>query len=248
MKKLLVLFAVSVGFLLAGCSSSETYDTNVPEGMYRLGEKYEKDERYEEALAILGQLKNKHPYSKFATEAELKMADIQFKREEYIEAQGSYQTFKELHPSHPRIDYVTYRLGLSFYNQLPTTIDRDLSVADRAILYFDEVVQSYPQSTYVKDSKINKDKALKMLAEKELYIAYFYFVRKRWESALGRYEDFLKKFPKLGFDQKALYGAAVSAFKIKEMPKAKAYYQQLVSNYKDSDEAKKARSELGSSI
>ena len=235
-------------FVYSGCSSDPKYDTNVPEGMYNLGTKYEKDERYEEALAILGQLKNKHPYSKFATEAELKMADIQYKREEYIEAQGSYQTFKEMHPSHARIDYVTFRLAMSFFQQLPSSIDRDLSVGDRAILYFDEVIQSYPKSEHVGAAKENKSKTMRMLADKELYIANFYFIRKRWESALSRYEDTLKKYPALGVDPQALYGAAISAYRIKELPKAKAYYHQLMSEHKDSPEADKARSELGSSI
>lgn len=238
-------FGLLIFAFLIGCASEEKYDTSAPEGMYKLGEKYEKDERYEEALSILGQLKNKHPYSKYAAEAELKMADIQFKREEYVEAQAAYQSFKELRPSHPRIDYVTFRLGLSFFKQLPATIDRDLSVADRAILYFDEVTQSFATSPYAAEAKANRAKALKMLADKELYIANFYFLRKRWESALGRFEDLLKKYPDSGLEAKALYGAAVSAFRMKEIPKAKSYYRQLTSDYSRSSEAAQARSEIG---
>lgn len=234
--------------LLAGCSSTPDIDTSTPEGAYKLAEKYEKDERYEEAIAQYTQVKNKHPYSKLATESELRVAEIHFKREEFVESQNSYQVFKEMHPSHPQIDYVTYRLGLSFFNQLPSTIDRDLSVAERAILYFDEVVQSYPKSQYLSEAKENKQKALKMLAEKEYYIGHFYFIRDHFESALGRFEGLLDKYPGLGFDAQALYGASVSAFKMKEMTKAKNYFQKLESDFKDSSEAQKARREIGNSI
>jgi outer membrane protein assembly factor BamD len=248
--KSLSIFAVltlALG-LLAGCSSTPDIDTSTPEGAYKLAQKYEKDERFEEAIAHYTQLKNKHPYSKLATEAELRIAEIHFKRDEFVEAQNSYQVFKEMHPTHPQIDYVTYRLGLSFYNQLPSTIDRDLAVAERAILYFDEVTQSYAKSQYASEARDYKNKALKMLAEKENYIGHFYFIREHYESALGRYEGLLDKYPGLGFDSEALYGAAVSAYKIKELNKAKNYYRKLISDYKDSADAEKARRELGSNL
>lgn len=234
--------------ILAGCSSTPELDTSTPEGAYALAERYDKDERYEEAITQYGVVKNKHPYSKLATEAELKIAEIHFKREDYVEAQAAYQTFKELHPTHPQIAYVTFRMGLSLYKQLPETIDRDLGVAERAILYFDEVIQSYPQSANVGEARDYKTKALKMLAEKEWYIGNFYFIRDFHLSALGRFEGLLEKYPKLGFDAQALYGAAVSAYKIQELAKAKTYYRRLTTEFQDSKEATKARSELGNSI
>ncbi|NJM10324.1 MAG: outer membrane protein assembly factor BamD [Bdellovibrionaceae bacterium] len=243
-----LLFSALIGSAVIGCSSSSEIDTATPEGAYKLAEKYEKDERFEEAIAQYSQVKNKHPYSKLATEAELRIAEIHFKREEYIESQNAYQVFKDLHPSYPKIDYVTFRLGLSFYNQLPSTIDRDLAVAERAILYFDEVTQSFPNSAYVKEAQDHKIKALKMLAEKEYYIGNFYFIRDHFESALGRFEELLERYPNLGLDAKALYGAAISAHKIKDMAKTKTYYQKLTTRFKGSEEAEKARREIGSNI
>ncbi len=248
MRTLSYLVIVALSWLLTSCSSTPEIDTSTPEGGYKLGEKYEKDERFEEAIAQFSTVKNKHPYSKLATEAELRIAEIHFKREEFVEAQNAYQVFKEMHPSHPKIDYVTYRLGLSFYSQLPTTIDRDLAVAERAILYFDEVVQSFGSSQYVKDAKEHKAKSLKMLAEKEWYVGNFYFIRYKYESALGRFEALLDRYPGLGYDAKALYGAAVSAFKIKDMPKAKGHYQRLMTQFKGTTEAEKARREIGDRI
>ena len=234
--------------LVTACSSTTEYDTNTAEGAYRLGEKYEKDERFEEAIVQFSNVKNKHPYSNLATEAELRIAEIHFKREEFVEAQTAYQVFKEMHPSYPRIDYVTYRLALSFFNQLPATLDRDLAVADRAILYFDEVVQSYPRSEHVKDAKDYKQRALKMLAGKEFYVAEFYFIRDHFDSALSRYEYLLQRYPNLGYDAKALAGATISAFKTKEIAKAKSHYQRLMQQFKNTEEAEKVRRELGDRI
>lgn len=245
--KTLLISAVFLGFV-SGCSSTAELDTSTPEGAYALGEKLDKDERFEEAIAQYSVVKNKHPYSKLATEAELKIAEIHFKREDFIEAQAAYQTFKELHPTHPKIAYVTFRMGLSLYMQLPGTIDRDLGVAERSILYFDEVIQSYATSGHVAEARDYKQKALKMLAEKEYYIGNFYFIRDFYLAALGRFEDMLEKYPTSELAPQALYGASVSAYKIKDLAKAKSYYRRLTTEFKDSKEAGKARSELGNSI
>ena len=227
-----------------GCSTADKYDTSTPEGAFKQAEEYEKDERYEEAIQKFSEVKNKHPYSRFATEAELRIADLQFSRESYIESAAAYQLFREFHPKHPRVDYVTYRLGLSYFNQLPGTIDRDLSVAEKAILYFDEVVNMYPNSEHLADAKQKRQDSLRMLAEKEMYIANFYAKRDMFESALKRYEFLIKTYPNQGFDAAALFGAARSAFKSGEKERGQTHLKNLYSLYPSSDEAKRAKNEF----
>lgn len=233
-----------VSALLIGCSSIDKIDTSTPEGAYQLAQEYERDERYDEAAQRFQEVRTKFPYSKFSTMAELKVADVHFKREAFVEAQAAYQLFKDFHPKHPQIDYVTFRLGLSYFNQLPSTIDRDLAVADKAILYFDEVTTSYPNSQYVAEAKEKKAAALRMLAEKELYIADFYMKRKTYDSALTRYEFLLKTYPNSGLDQRALYGAAKSAFETGEKDRGLQHYRKLTSLYPSSAEAKQAQGDF----
>jgi outer membrane protein assembly factor BamD len=229
---------------LVGCSSATVTDSATAEGAFKQGQEFEKDERYEEAIAKYSEVKNKYPYSKLAVDAELKIADLNFTREAFIEAQSSYQLFKEFHPKHPKADYVTFRLGLSYFNQLPSTIDRDLSLADKAILYFDETINSFPNSEYVKEAKQKRGDALKMLAEKELYVASFYAKRDQYDSALKRYEMVLKTYPDLGFGPKALYGAAKSAFESGEKDRGLQHLKNLYSLYPSSDDAKRARDDF----
>ena len=237
--------ALLVSFATVGCSTAEKIDPTTPEGAFKLGEDLEKDERFEESVAKFTDVKNKHPYSRFATLAELKIADVQFKREAFIEAQYAYQTFKDLHPKHPQIDYVTFRLGLSIFNQLPSTTDRDLSLADKAILYFDEVLTSYSSSQYAKEAGEKKGEALRMLADKELYIANFYMMKKQYGSALGRYERLLQVYGNIsGFGPPALYGAAYSAKQTGDRDKQARFVKTLISQYPDSSEASKAKSEF----
>jgi len=248
MKNFIFILSLLSLIALTGCSSADLKNVNIDEktaeGTYNLAEYYAKNKRYEEALARLRTLKNKFPYSKYAVLSELKLADIEFTREFWPEAETAYRLFKEFHPKHPKSDYVSYRMALSQYNQLPSTIDRDLTDAYRTIRYFDDVIQSYPKSEWVKDSKDYKNKTIKMLAEKEQYIASFYFIREHYLSALGRYEGILKRFKGIGAEESALYGAAVSAYKVKDMEKAKDYLDTLATKYPDSDLYKKAKGKI----
>jgi len=133
---------------------------------------------------------------------------------------------------------------MSYFNQLPSTIDRDLSQAHKAILYFDETMNSYPTSQHVKEAAEKKTEALKKLAEKEQYIADFYFKREMYDSALRRYEKLLKDYPSLGFELPGLYGASVSALRAGDMEKGKSLSMKLVQQFPDSSEAGKVKGEM----
>lgn len=244
MTRYFLVFILSI-WTLFGCGSGEIINSDSAEGKFKIAEKLENDEHFEEALNQYALVKNKHPYSQLAILSELKIADIHYKKESYLEAQNAYQLFKDFHPTHSQSAYVTFRLALCYFNQLPSTIDRDLILADKAIHYFDETILTYSSSEYVKEAKEKKELVLKMLAEKELYIADFYFDRAQFTSALNRYESVLKLYPKIGFDSKALYRATISASKIGDREKSQIYLKQLTSEFPQSSDAEKAKSELG---
>lgn len=231
-----VIFAILLLSSLFGCSSLDKKG-DTPEAAFQIAEEFEKDDRFEEAVRRYKEVKNKFPYSSFAAKAELKVADIHFKNEEYAEAQIAYQAFRDLHPKHPQSDFVAFRIALSYYNQLPDSIDRDLTLAGDTIAAFNELLKKYPQSEHVKEGIAYKEKTLKMLADKELYIADFYFRQKQFEAALGRYEGVYKKYPGLGADPRALLGASKSARRAGQNEKANQYAQILKSKFPDSSEA-----------
>jgi outer membrane protein assembly factor BamD len=232
--------------LFTGLLACSTMDkkSDTPDGAFAIAEEFDKDERYEEAIRRYTEVKNKFPYSNFATKAELAIADVYFKQESYPEAQVSYQAFRELHPKHAQTDYVIFRIGLSYFNQLPSTIDRDLTIAHEAISSFDELMKKFPDSQHVNEAAEKKLSTVKMLAEKEDYIAFFYFKREMFDSALPRYEGLIAKYPGVGFDEKALYGAAASAAKIGDAFKTKKYKDELLKKFPNSSEARRAEKEI----
>lgn len=228
---------------LLGCSSSEKR-SDTPDGLFAIAQEYEEADRYELAILRYTEVKNKFPYSSFALKAELAIADVHYKAESWPEAQVSYQAFRELHPTHPQIPYVVYRIGMSFFQQVPESVDRDLTLAHDAIAAFDEVVRRFPKSEYSKDSEVKRKECLKRLAGKEEYIADFYFKRGMYDSALPRYEGLLRTYPQLGFEAKALARAAICARRTDQKDKAHEYLGLLEKNHPQSSELGAARKEI----
>lgn len=242
-----VFLLLAVSFLHSCSSLDKNADT--PEGAFAIAESFEKDERYEIAIQRYQEIKNKYPYSQYAMKSELAIADVYFKQESYAEAQVSYQSFRDLHPKHPQIDYIIFRIALSYYHQVPEAIDRDLSLAHDAITYFKEIEEKYSgkgssaglKSLYVKEAEDKHFELLKKLAGKEEYIGDFYMKRKIWASALARFEGLLKKYNKLGFDEKALSKAAICAYEFGDAQKAHRLLAELEKSYPGSAEISQAR-------
>lgn len=241
-KTLRVIIFIVLGMHLIGCSSLDK-NSDTPEGAFAIAEEYDKNERFEEAIRRYTEVKNKFPYSNFATKAELAIADVYFKQESYAESQVSYQMFKDLHPT-ANADYVQYRIGLSFYNQLPSTIDRDLTLANDAIFHLSDLIKRYPNSEYINDAREKRSAAIKMMAEKEEYIADFYYKREIFGSALKRYENLYMTYRGLGFDAKALSRAAICANKIGDEPKSKKYQDILARDFAGSRELRDVEKEI----
>lgn len=194
-KIFLVLFAaLSFSALFLSCSGKPV-DDNDPKSVFEDAEEDIKDERYQMALEKLKNVKNKFPYSHYSTLAQLKIADVYFAEESFIEAAGAYETFRDLHPKHPKADYVLFQIGESYFFQLPDAIDRDLSPANKALEAYRELLGVYPKSENAGKARDRIKESLERLSEKERYIANFYFKQDQFDSAALRYGKVTRQYP-----------------------------------------------------
>lgn len=239
-KILKLLFILMVIPLFSGCSTKDK-NPETAEEAFKIAQDYEKADRFQVAVQRYADVKNKFPYSSLATESELAIADVHFKAEDYADAQIAYQNFRELHPKHPKSDYVLFKTGMSYFQQLPDSIDRDLNLANDAIYHFNELLKKFPSSSYVAEAEDYRKKAYSMLTEKELYIADFYFKEKIFDSALSRYESAYEKYSGFGYDARSLSGAIKSAHEINNADKEKQYTEILLSKFADSSEAQQIK-------
>lgn len=181
-------------FLLIGCASDKPKGKTEAEVLYKEAQRLADDGRFILANERLNQLKSQFPYSVYATPAELMQADILYKQENFIEAAAAYMLFRDFHPKHEKIAYVVFRIGESYFKQIPDTVDRDLQPAAEAIKYYDEVISRFSSSEYVKISKDRISQAERMLRDKELYVADFYYKTENYEAARWRYLNMISNF------------------------------------------------------
>lgn len=231
----------ALGCLTASCwlvyftaCSSAPPPVNDADGLYAQGEKAFRDENYLTALERFRDVKNQYPYSNRALDAELRIADTYFAQESYVEAQAAYEIFREMHPTHPKIDYVQYRIGLSFFYQIPDDSARDLTAAYRAEEAFNLLIARYPNSSYLPEAKEKRIESRRRLAEHERYVANFYFQRRHFLSSSYRYASLLKSYPGLGYDEEALYRLGVCYYHIRMFPNSRDALQRLMKQFPDS--------------
>lgn len=230
------------------CVTEPKVNMNSAEGLFTLAEFYQKQDRFDEAIAQYKAVSNKFPYSKLSLDADLQVADCYYKKHDYAEAFVAYKTFKELHPRYLRADYVTYQAAESLREQLPTTVDRDLSQASQAINFYDEILNYYPSSKYAGEAKEKRFTLTNMLADKELSIADFYFKQEKFTPALTRYEQFLQLYPQSQRVPYGLYQALRSAKKLEIKDKMQNFLSLLVKNYPEARETSWARQEVDHSL
>lgn len=226
----LILMALAAATQLSGCAGQEV-DPNNPQQVYKDAEEDIESKRYTIALDKLKALRNKFPYSHVATQAKLRIADVYYMEESYIEAAAAYESFRDMHPKHEKADYVLFRIGESYYNQLPDSEDRDQGPAAKAIDAYRELIGLYPKSQYIGDAKKHLEDATERLASKERYIADFYYKRDMFDSAALRYEKITTRFPGTSIEQYAYWRLGQSLIKQNKLDEAKHAYRTYLSRY-----------------
>lgn len=225
MKYLLVLL------LIISCSSDKPKGKSEAEILYKEAEELIEAERFILATEKLNLIKTQHPYSFWATPAELLQADVLYKQENYIESAAAYLLFRDFHPKHEKIAYVVYMIGESYFKQIPDTIDRDLEPAIESIKYFDEVIQKYSETSYKKDAEEKISEAKRMLREKDQYIADFYFKTDEWSAARYWYIDMLQNHQDEKTRKHAMARIIMATYELKEwqpcLDYIEKYYQEV---------------------
>jgi len=180
-------------FLFSACTTQRPTGSTEAEVLFKEAKDLVSKSRFIQATEKLNAIRSQYPYSYYATSAELLQADVLFAQENYPEAASAYILFRDFHPKYSDLGYVIFRISESFYRQLPSTFDRDLSAGIEAIKYYNELLQNYSQTQYVKDAKERIEQIESMVNKKEVYIADFYFRTKDFKAAISRYEEIIAK-------------------------------------------------------
>ncbi len=193
-----------MAFLVSGGCAKHEYLRSAQTGddayqeCHALTEKGDRDE----AIKCLELLKSRFGGTSASFEADLEIADNYFRKGEYLLASETYLAFVKLHPTHEKIGYAYYRIGLCYLKESPKAVDRDQEYLDDAIRYF-EFAMNVPS---VKDvAKEKWREARTRVARRHFYIGRFYYRTHEYVSAIPRFNEVVTNYSGLGLDERALY-------------------------------------------
>jgi outer membrane protein assembly factor BamD len=178
---------------LGGCAWFQSERVKSPEELASQGMEQFEAKDYGDAVKTFSALKERYPYSRYASLAELKLADAYFHNERYPEAITAYEDFARLHPKNEAIPYVLHQTGECYYKQL-LTIDRDQTATHQAILAFERLLKSHPNSPYEESARQKIRSCRQRLAEHEVYVGRFYYKSKHYRAALARFQKLLNGY------------------------------------------------------
>lgn len=210
----IVLFILNVALFAVGCEEKE-FDPNDPAKSFGIAKEPYDDESYEIALQKLGEFKSRFPYSKYAVEAELLIANAQYELGRYTESALSYEQFVKLHPKHPKVDYAAFRVGESYWQDAPEEIDREQDYTVKAVKEWEKLIDKFPQSPYAKQAKELVQQGKRRVAESIEFVASFYCKQQIYHACAYRSIQLADEFPEFSdLRIKALENAIFSLEKV----------------------------------
>ncbi len=174
--------------------------------LYLKGVELVEKKRYEEAREFF----NKAKVSSGETETDLELlaqiavADSYFEEQEYEAARAQYEEIFKLHSGGKIGDYIQYRIGECFFWQIDT-IDRDTTYAKKALKSFNLLVENFPESSYLLQSRPRIREIQNFLAESEFFIGRFYLRKNAFFAAINRFKKAIRLYPESGIEDKLLF-------------------------------------------
>lgn len=206
--RLLLLIPVLLCVIaLSACSSSKNTATPADEPvevLYNKAAAALDNGNYAEATRYFEEVERQHPYSKWATQAQLMSAYSSYEDQRYDEAVIALDRFIELHPGNESIDYAHYLKALCFYEQI-SDVARDQFMTEQAVKALDTLITRFPDSKYARDAVLKRDLTYDHLAGKEMEIGRYYLNRGHINAAINRFRTVIEKYQTTTHTAEALH-------------------------------------------
>ena len=222
------------GLLLmaGGCAFLKPAPTPIlpPDELYSQGEKELGNRRYPEARESFRKIVERHPNSSWAPRGRFLLGEAFYREAEFDKAIKEFETFLSFYPRHEIADLVQYRLAMAYYDQLKP-VEQDQGLTAKALEQFKKLVKQYPESRYATDALAKIDFCRGRLAQKEVWVAGYYFNQGNPSAARQRLEFVLKEYPRTLVIPETLYTLAEVNFAEGKKGEAKDLLRQLAADY-----------------
>lgn len=183
--------------LLAACAGDKDKDELPPdevvEALYnKAADTLDKGE-YNEAAKQFAEVDRQHPFSQWATKAEIMEAFAYYQNTDYDEAVTALNQFIDLHPGNADAAYAYYLRALCHYERI-ADVKRDQGFAQDALKGMQDVISRFPDSSYAKDAVLKIGLIKDHMAGHEMSVGRWYLQQKLYISAIGRFREVVEKY------------------------------------------------------
>lgn len=252
-RRWLVLLALTAPFL-PGCSSTDSTSkltrellTMPKEDAYARGEQLVAKKKWDLGRQYLRFVAENYANDPIGRQAALKLADSYFDEGtalSYLEAQTRYRDFRNRYPSSPRADYALFRLAQTADKEAEKP-DREQTNTRLAATSYRELILGYPDSPYLTEARTRLQRIRNLLAEHEYLVGRFYYRRKAWTAAKGRFATILGVYPDYKSVDRVLFEMGHAEMRLGNEAKARASWQRLAQEFPASLWVKKIPPERG---
>jgi len=248
LSKLIILLSI---FILNGCSKNDKEISLIKE----INQEDEMIQAYKEGVKALDEndtffaakkfleAELLYPQSEWASKSSLMASYAYYIEGNYSEALYNLERFLKTYPKDPRMDYVHYLIGLSYYENIEGE-KKDIKPLIEAKNKFKFVIQNYPNTDFALDSKFKIDLINDVLASKEMYLGRHYIKKEKWVAAINRFKIILNDYDTTIYTEEAIHRLVEIHYKIGLEGEAKKYASLLGYNYLSSEWYKKTYSIL----
>jgi outer membrane protein assembly factor BamD len=182
-------------FGLAGCNSTskDTYKEQPVEFLYNTAIDQMEQHNWSVSARIFDEVERQHPYSIWATKAQLMQTYVNYENNHYDEAIAAADRFIQLHPGNHDTPYAYYIKAVSYYEQI-VDVQRDQKNTENAAKALQDVVTRYPDSKYARDARLKLDLTKDHLAGKEMEIGRYYERQGLYVAAINRFQVVVKNY------------------------------------------------------
>ncbi|VBB69855.1 competence lipoprotein ComL, putative [invertebrate metagenome] len=200
----IIILTVLIGEFTA-CTTLDTNKVERPVGqLYNEAMNFLEGGAFQAAAKVFAEVERQHPYSVWATKAQLMAAYAYYEGNRYDEAVIALHRFIQLHPSHRDAAYAYYVKALCYYEQI-IDVDRDQKMTVSAVNALQDVISRFPLSLYARASRLKLDLAIDNLAGKEMTIGRFYIQKQHYAAAINRFNTVIANYQTTAHIPEALH-------------------------------------------
>ena len=222
---------------LAACASDDgevAYVERPPEVIYNDALDALQDGNYKKAATGFDEVERQHPYSVWATKAQLMAAFSAYQDNNYDLAVLAAQRFTRLHPGNKDVPYAYYLIAISYYEQI-SDVGRDQENTKKALEALEELVRRFPDSKYARDARLKIDLARDHLGGKEMEIGRYYLNQGQYVAAINRFRVVIEDYQTTTHAPEALHRLTEAYLALGVTDEAQTAGAVLGYNYPDSD-------------